>query len=335
MILAEFSAPGNMTELSEDSQHAWHERVSSIFSAVSGRFPRLYNPTTDDTPDDRRVLPVPWSAFPGPLLSSRVSPESRWGAADASRDVQDEYCEWSVLRDSDEAILRVTFTSETPEYYDHLFDTQPELLLDLYEQALGHPVSVDALRGAGGFYNSRNQFNLSTTGPIVHLAHRNNFLRAAVELAGAATILREDDNGPVSHPQALVECGDLGEPARHSDPQIAAAVNNLVSNGFDVTLADPPGLYLAGLETTGMETRDNSDAKDFWRIERGDQDHVVRASFEVPDDRDYQVSDIRIGGRPIDFGAQLADRVQVKVTAIAKAGDPPPDRQPCIRDPGE
>ena len=36
-------------------------------------------------------------------------------AADASRDVQDEYLEWSVIRDDENRIISVTFTCEGPE----------------------------------------------------------------------------------------------------------------------------------------------------------------------------------------------------------------------------
>lgn len=50
----------------------------------------------------------------------------RWEKADASRNVQDEYCEWSVRRDEKGNILSVTFTCEGPEVsssnsynYDH------------------------------------------------------------------------------------------------------------------------------------------------------------------------------------------------------------------------
>lgn len=46
-------------------------------------------------------------------------------AADASRDVQDEYLEWSVIRDNEKKIISVTFTCEGPEVGDtlpHVYD---------------------------------------------------------------------------------------------------------------------------------------------------------------------------------------------------------------------
>lgn len=329
MLLARFAAPGNLTELPQAALDSWSDVVSSIFSDVAGLFPRFYNPTIDDTPDDHRIHDVTWPAFPGTFLAQRIGDEQRWNAADAARRVQDEYCEWSVIRDGDK-LQRITFTSETPGYYEHLMETDPDLLLDLYEQATGQVVAVDALRDDNGRYRPGNPFNESTEGPIVHLAQTTNTLGAAVRLAGDATILRERNGVPVVHPQTLVNCGGIGIATRHSDPQIASAVNNLVATGFDITLADPPGLYLDGLLTTGMETPDGADAGDFWTMERGDPEHVVRARFEVPTDRGYSVSDITIGGRPIEFGAQLADRLQVRLSAVAKPGVVDPIRQPCV-----
>ena len=57
------------------------------------------------------------------LLKSRIdeqriggsNDERRWIAADRSRDVQDEYLEWSLIRDGADKIVRVTFTCEGPE----------------------------------------------------------------------------------------------------------------------------------------------------------------------------------------------------------------------------
>jgi hypothetical protein len=330
MLLARFSVPGHIAELPEPALQAWSAVVSSLFDDVTPRFPRLYNPTVTDTPEDHRIHDVKWPAFPGTFLTQRTSSELRWKAADASREAQDEYCEWSVTRDGDGKVQRVTFTSETPGYYEHLMEVAPDLLLSLYEQATGKAMSLDALRDDNGFYNPDNEFNNSTEGPIVHLAQGDNNLGAAVRLAGEATILRERNGMPVVHPQTLVRCGGLGVATRHSDPQIASAVNNLVASGFDITLADPAGLYLDELVTTGMTTPDGANAQEFWTVERGDPDHVVRATFEVPAERGYSVGDITIGGRPIRFGAQLADRLHVRLRAVAKPGVVDVERQPCV-----
>lgn len=318
MLLKRFSAPGNLPELSNKVLGAWSRRLSKLFDEVAGPSRHFYNPTKADTPVDRSVAAVRWPAAPGRLLSQRLSQERRWEIADGDRKQQDEYCEWSVLRDGDK-IVRVTFTTETPDYYDHLMDTDHTLLVALYNKATGKTVSIDKLRNKHGLFEAANQFNSSTDGTIVHLMQETNTLRAAVLLAAQATVLRKDKNGQhVTHPQTLVQCGGLGDETRHSDPQIASVVNNLVSQCFEVTLMDPPGLYLDRLITTGMDTPDGTDPQKFWTIERGDAGHALRARFEVPANLGYAVGDISIGGKPIHRGAQLADRVQVRIEAVAK-----------------
>ena len=43
--------------------------------------------------------------------------ERRWKAADRAREVQDEYLEWSLIRNSAGKIVRVVFTCEGPEVW--------------------------------------------------------------------------------------------------------------------------------------------------------------------------------------------------------------------------
>lgn len=328
MLLPRFSAPGNLREMPDAALDAWSDVVSSIFDDVVELFPNFYNPTVLDTPGGT-TLPIRWPAFPATLIDQGLSGEAGWAAADDNREMQDEYCEWSVLRDDDGTVVRVTFTSETPSYYEHLLDHDPDLLVRLYADATGRTVRPDDLRDAHGLYDPKNPFNSGTDGTIVHLSQSNNTLGAAVRLAGDATILRERDGRPVTAPRALVLCGQIGVATRHSDPQIASVVNNQVASGFDVTLADPPGLHIDGLVTTGMDTPDGVDAQQFWTVERGEPGHAVRAKFEVPADREYRVGDITIAGQPIRFGAQLADRVRVRLVVMRRPSESTPSREPC------
>lgn len=335
MPLKKFAAPGNLKELSMDDLASWSDRLSELFDAVAAPAGRhFYNPTKSDTPRDARVGVVTWPAAPGRVLSTRVSPEQRWAIADGDRNEQDEYCEWSVLRDGDK-VVRVTFTTETPDYYDHLMDVDRKLLVDLYEKASGKKISLAALRDGRGLFKATNAFNSRTDGAIVHLMQRSNNLRAAVILAAEATVLRKaKDDRPVTHPQALIVCGGLGDERRHSDPRIAAAVNNLVARRFEVTLQNPPGLYLDRFVTTGMATPDGTDARTFWTVERGRPGRVVRARFEVPAKLGYSVGDVKIGGRPIVAGAQLAERLSVRIEVVARPATFEPKRKPCTKTSG-
>lgn len=334
MALKRFSTPGNLKELSAADQRAWSGRVSELFDALVPFGPRFYNPTKSDTPGDAVSASVTWPAAPGRLLSRRLTPERRWEIADRDRNQQDEYCEWSVVRDGDK-VVRVTFTSETPDYYDHLMDVDDKLLESLYAKAVGQKVSVAALRNEHGIFDAQNSFNSKTDGPIVHLMQLNNTLRAAVDLAARATVLRKAKDGrAIRHPQTLIVCSGLGDERRHSDPRIASAINNLVARGLEITLQDPPGLYLDSFATTGMTTPDGTDPRKFWTVERGDPGHVMRARFEVPLTLDYAVGDIKIGDKRIVAGAQLAERLSVRIDAVARRAEGKPQRRPCTKSSG-
>jgi hypothetical protein len=331
MLLPRFSAPGNLKETSADALTAWSSRLSTLFDDVTGPSRHFYNATKADTPAAADVAAVTWPASPGRLLSKGLSSEKRWKLADSDRNQQDEYCEWSVLRDAGGKITRVTFTTETPDYYDHLMDTDQQLLLKLYKDATGKTVPIGKLRDKNGLFLAANEFNSATNGTIVHLIQRSNNLRAAVILAAEATVLRKDKAGkPVTHAQTLVACAGLGDATRHSDPQIAAAINNLVATKKAITLKDPAGLYLDGIVTTGMDTPDDTDPQTFWTVERGSPGLAMRARFEVPSALGYKVGDITVGGVAVAFGAQLADRVQVRINAVAKPANFQLTRKVCL-----
>lgn len=331
MLLKRFAAPGNLKELSKDGLKAWSDRVSQLFDDVTEPGRHFYNPTKSDTPANAAVAAVTWPAAPGRLLSARLGEEERWEIADGDRTQQDEYCEWSVLRENGK-VVRVTFTTETPTYYDHLMEVDKKLLASLYENATGDDVSVGDLRDRHGNFTANNALNSRTDGPIVHLMQANNNLIAAADLTARATVLRKDKDGkPVRHPQTLTTCGGLGDARRHSDPRIGSAVNDLVAKGFEITLADPPGPYIDRFETAGMVTPDGTDAREFWTVERGDADHVMRARFEVPTALGYALGDVKIGGKPIVAGAQLAERLSVRIEAVARPADFDTKRKPCTK----
>jgi hypothetical protein len=330
MALKQFSPPGNLTEFSDAGRGKWSERVAGLLDQFTGPdLPHFFNPLADANGDAPIEHAVVWPAFPGTLLSPGGSDTQRWEQADSSRDEQDEYCEWSVERSGDE-IASITFTTETPDYFDQLMKNDPERLRELYGELTGEaPGSVDELKDAQGGLDPKNDFNRAASGGIAHLSQVSNNLFAAVALVAQATVLREKDGARVTEKKALIRCGKLGEPLRNSDPQIASAVNQLVASGHELSLADPPGLYIHEFIAAGMKTRDGASAADFWQVTRGDAEHALRARFAVPAERGYSVSDIEIDGRPIAFGAQLADRVRVRVVALARPSQVEPVPQPC------
>ena len=330
-VLKSFSAPAKLRdELTPATRRAWSAKVGGMFDDFKApRYRQFYDPTAADTPSDADVVPVLWPAFPARLRGAG-SEEAIAREADRSREQQDEYCEWSVEREQGK-ITRITFTTEIPEYFELLAAHDQARLLAIYRQLAGPGVKIEHLL-TGKQYRPKNRWNRGeeATGGLVHLTQANNTLGAAVVLAAEATILRERDGQPIGTKQELAGCAGLGHPRRNSDPQIAAIVNGAASTGASLTLQDPLGLYIHRLVTDGMSTPDGTDPQTFWKLERGSPGRAVRASFSVPKAKGYTVSEVKIAGRPIRFGAQLADRVRVRLTAIVKPGNARPRRHPCI-----
>ncbi len=323
--LAGFSTPARLPDA---HAAAWSKRVSRMLAPyLDGSLPQFYDPTQKNTPAGTPEPMVSWVAFPAALRAT--SQLERWKQADASRDLQDEYCEWTVTRNKARKITRVTFTTELPEYWEHMFETAPDQVLRLYRKLVDPAVKPSDLRNPDGSYKRENRWNTSRSGRLVHLIQGSNNLGAAIDLIARATVLRVKNGELVTNQQELVRCAALGNPLRNSDPQIASAVNVAAGEGDEIALADPPGLHLGRPLTAGMVTPDGADAARFWKIERGDKEHTLRARFEVPASRGYVVGDIRIGGRQIKFGGQVADRVQVWVKALVKNGNHEPEPKRC------
>lgn len=312
-VLERFTVPGGVSDsMSSDLPKAWHELVTATLRDQTADFPQLYDPTQEDTPADALLHRPAWHAFPASLNRRTASSGERNALSDADRDNQDEYCEWSVERSGDD-IVKVTFTTEVREYYSTLATEDPDALLNLYRRFVSTDVQLDDLF-AGGQYDPNNAWNSRTDGPIMHLCQANNNLVAAIVLAAHATVLRERDGVPITNQQDLVACGKLGNPFRNSDPQIAAAINGLAATGAKLTLEDPVGLYIDRLEMAGMQFPEGVDPGECWVIERGAPGQAVRARFELPSESG-SVSDVRIGGTPIRSGAQLADRISIRLGA--------------------
>ena len=329
-VLPRFDTPARLPEPSDADREAWSRRIGGVVAQQAAEFPQFFDPTATDVGPDAMAPAISWIAFPATLLEGATSQEQRWAAADASRTVQDEYCEWAVERDDDDVLTRITFTTEVPEYFAHLAARDEQRLLATYRELVGPHVELDDLLD-GGRYRPDNVHNDSTRGRPAHLMQETNTLGAAVILAAQATVLRHDATGqPVTSAMALVRCGRLGEPRRNSDPQIAAAVNDAASTGAEISLQDPLGLYIDRLLVGGLARPDGGDPAELWTIERGTPQHTVRASFSVPADLDFRVGDVTVDGRRLEFGAQLADRVVIRLTALVRPAGHRPRRQPCI-----
>ncbi|MBG0831986.1 hypothetical protein HS041_30230 [Planomonospora sp. ID67723] len=325
--LAAYGPPGRLTDLDEIGRQAWHVLISeSVDRAIKGPDPsqalhdsprpQFYNLTKTETAPDAAEVAVRWTAFPRRVKLHSIGDRKRWEHADSSRDVQDEYCEWSVTRNDAGKITRVTFTCEGPEYWEVLAQTRPDVVVDLYRRHVSPDVQRSDLFGPDGRYRPRNEWNNSTTHGAMHLIQQSNTLDAEIELAAAATIRRVIDGRELTTAEELINCSKYGAAERNSDPHIGQVVNSAARQRADISLADPVGLYIDGLSTDGWSAPDGSDPMGYWRYVRGDAGYPVRAVYEVPVNRNFTVGDITINGRPIEFGAQIADFITVRLTAV-------------------
>lgn len=327
MALQRFDPPGFLDDFGPAQRDAWHQFISDAMnSAQEGSgdpfdSPRaqFFNAAKVGAGPNPAFEDVKWTAFPRIVQISSGSDMERWRSADASRDVQDEYCEWSVTRQSGtNKITRVTFTCEGPEYWRFLAATDPTQTLALYKQHVDASATQADLFTPSGAYILRNRFNNSTSNGAMHLVQRNNTLGAEIEIAGAATVTRlRADGSPMVDTLELIRCGRYGAEQRHSDPFIGARVNFHARSKADVTVANPVGIYFGGLDTQEWETPDGSDPAAFWKYTRGTPERPVRAVIEVPSDRGYVLGDVLIDGRAIQFGGQIADRIQMTIRALA------------------
>ena len=326
MILDHFDPPGELSDFNNTNRNEWSNFISdTVDAAIIGRAdhtndsPRAqyYNLTKVDTAADAKFQEVNWIAFPRVVKVTSVSDQQRWKRADSSRDVQDEYCEWSITRRADGKITRITFTCEGPEYWELLAQTQPDTVLSLYQEFVDSAVQRDDLFDASEAYIPRNKWNSTTTNGAMHLIQRANTLNAEIELSAAASIVRVHNGRELTGEQELIECAQYGVPQRNSDPHIGGVVNSVARLKSDLALSNPVGLYFKGLSTAGWATPDGSDPQSYWKYVRGSADHPVRAVYEVPNSNGFTVSDITIQGLPIMFAAQIVDFISIKLTAVA------------------
>jgi hypothetical protein len=260
---------------------------------------------------------------------------------------QDEYCEWFVERRNG-AITGIQFTSEGPEYWRFLTTGtasffaegdrrrditagDPDLALALYREHVSPDVQVEDLLwphdvaqqtstgwrffAFAGEYNELNRW--TTTDGAMHLTHRSNTLRAEVELAAGATVLRN----AAANARSLICCGGFGDVNRSSDPLIGLAVNRAVAAGKSLTLADPIGLYMSAINLTAL-----SDPA-AWTPVRGSaaEGKILRARIDVPP------GGLQVGGIPLEHGGQVAEHIQMILTGLVNdATDGAPPVRDCL-----
>lgn len=373
--ITEFSAPGKINELTPANRSIWSREFISQWmnDEIEGNHPgrtpltQFFNGTVQPYEVGQAGVNIVWNGFPNRIaMQFGNNDERRWKAADSSRDVQDEYLEWSIIRDNEKRIISLTFTCEGPEYWQFLGSVQRDTLVsNIYE--LNSPL-LDRVNKRQFFsvdpndpnneqkwiYNPNNKFNSSTTtGTITHLVQDANTLGAEIDIAAQATVLRKSRSTgkPVTESDQLIRCSRYGDPDRNSDPRIGFKINQLALTGASVSIADPVGLYMHEFDTSNFKldpTGDGESLQDIpegtFTFQRGDitKQQGLRLKIQVPpgikndEGRQLTVSDIfdTKEEKHIAYGAQFADYITMGVHGVAITGGRPAPAEPCLRGAG-
>jgi hypothetical protein len=252
-----------------------------------------------------------WMGFPRRLMVFTHRDDRRAAfVAGEDRDLQEEYCEWRVERTAGK-ITKATFVTESPEYWEQLWAVDPLRVVGLY-QALVNTAVVEAdlrMGGPGSAYDRFNRWNMrdGIVHCTEHTASLDNTLGAALGLSqGSVNSFGARDNYEAR----------VGPPTS-VDPRVAIDIGALARKGLSITLREPIGLYIAGFDDTGWTKPNGSPVDDYWRIVRGTPGRILRLEYEVPAAAGFVVGDIRIGGRRIEWGGQIAEHITVTVGGVA------------------
>ncbi len=312
-LVTRFETPAALRDLPAASPFYadWHTFLASRLNTTAGTGTAT-GEFYDASEVDVNVLAeraLVWMAFPRQVVvKHRDDRRAAFVEADADvafRDPQNEYCEWHVTRNAAGKITKVVFVTESPEYWERLWAADPSAVVNLYRTHVD-PAVTQADLSVGGAYNKRNPFN--TTNGIVHLIQSINTLNAALGLAQGSIHTGAARDGYETPPPGL---------RTSVDPRVIFDIGALARTGLSLTLRDPIGLYITGYDDTGWTKPNGSPVGNYWSIVRGSPGQILRLEYSVPPGQGFVVGDIRIGGRRIEWGGQIAEHVTCRVGGVA------------------
>lgn len=307
-VVTRFETPGRLRDLPEGSPFyaAWHVKVKSLIEdrvAMSGPGRAVDPSAVSLAVRQRRAFT--WTGFSRPLLMKHRDDRAAAFAAGEDRATQIEYLEWHVTRVRGK-IVRVEFVTETPEYWQTLAEVDRDAVLRLYRELVGPAVKASDLFPKGGAYDPMNVWN--TRRGIVHYVMPINslgdLLGVSQESEGATDAV--EGFGPLPYRR------QTGADARISFDNWA-----ITRKGLSVAPNDAPGLYILDWDDSGWEAPDGRPVADHWTVVRGARGAALRVRYEVPAAAGYAVGDIRIGGRKITTGGQMAEHIVMSAHAVA------------------
>lgn len=293
---------------------------------------------------------IDWSAFPVRVATCLATSKANEildlesaSVGGGGRSLQEEYAEWRVVR-SDRGIERIEFTTETSNYWRILAAYRPDRLIELvaefageqeaeitelygdldpFAQGIdpaerGRAFAEQSLQGGTSAYNNGRR-------AICCMIQPSNSLEAFIALSARATIplwIRDQVDGRPRSPtcvEAAPSLGDCAQLGRASDPLLVERLGRLAHEGRVITLGDPLGVYIQGVQHSRLRLPDGSPLPQEWFVfsrETSFQEGVPRyqrLTLEVPQSEGLCVSDLIdiANEQPISFGSQIADLVQI------------------------
>jgi hypothetical protein len=303
-----FEMPGSLRDLpgSRSFSDRWHGIVAGLIrtaTPLSG--PGAYVDPSELDLEVGSARASTWTGFSRPLLMKHRDDRAAAFAEGEARATQIEYLEWHVTRDEDGVITSVTFTTETPEYWRALAAEAPERVLELYRELVDPAVELDDLFPDGAPYDPMNRWN--TTDGIVHFIMPINSMK---DLLGVSQE-REKTGRAMDGYDALPYGRETG-----ADARINVDLWSITRKGLVAATVDPPGPLMIGWDDTGWSAPDGTPVADHWTVVRGVPGAALRVVYEAPASAGYRVGDIRIGGRPVTTGGQLAEHIVMSAHVV-------------------
>ena len=244
--VARFETPARLRDAADGSAffERWHRVVEGLIvtsTSVSGTG-RYVDPSKVAIDVGLRRTST-WTGFPRPLLVQHRDDRVAVFTEGEDRAKQIEYLEWRVTRSGD-AITKVTFTTETPEYWRALAEAEPDLVLARYRELVDPAVARRDLFNRGGVYDPLNRWN--TTHGIVHYVMRINsmgdLLGVSQEREPSGRAQDNFDQLPYSRPTG-------------ADARINTDIWSMSRAGWCVATDDAPGPYMIDWDDTGWSAR--------------------------------------------------------------------------------
>lgn len=319
-------APGYVTDLGERGQRGWdayfQELLAGSPESGAGYVEQASNANGGVAPSvlldgDANLLPglvsVDWSGYPVRIKQAVDQPDAKldkfidWtrsGQTYGRAICHEEYLEWRSVRQADGKLLRLEFTTETPDYWAKLARYEPQKVVELAARFAGEPVdrvdikelfgvsdpfSIDPFSPDGDRLEAayRRQNYASQAKPprgaynngvkaILHMANGVNSTAAAVALAVFAAYPHgkhaAGHDTPLSGPEAIEATPQQAVNCRNSDPTIVGVVLSTVFARSKVALMDPFGIYIISSPEAGLSLADGSPVPSSWfSMQRGTQ----------------------------------------------------------------